>query len=127
MACLSKFLKLSTATEMDSGMLPKSIWARTGWTPDSDNDGRLDGDDDDPLVATPNFCSGDDATIGPDTVIDGQILDCRAQDSITSNSSFVVNSGGEVLFMSQKVILTSGFSVHSGGTFYAVIATEIAN
>jgi len=95
--------------------------------PDDDNDGRPDVSDENPLIAALNFCTGDDAMIGPWSVINNEVLDCRAQLSITSSGDFLVRNGGEALVMSVEINLASGFSVEIGGIFTAVIATDIAN
>ena len=110
---------LRTAAEFNIGSDPLD--------PDTDDDGRIDGSDGDPLIPTPNFCIGDNALIGPYTVVNAEVIDCRAQLSVTSNSDMVIEAGGEALFMSQEIGLNSGFRINLGGIFTAVIATDIAN
>jgi hypothetical protein len=95
--------------------------------PDNDNDGRPDDSDANPLIPALNFCTDDDAIIGPWSVISGEILDCRAQLSISSSGSFLIHLSGDALFMSPEINLLPGFSIQTGGTFAAVIATDIAN
>lgn len=95
--------------------------------PDDDNDGRPDDSDPYPLLPEFNMCTEDNATIGPSTVYPGESLDCRAQSSITTISDFVIQPGADVLFMSSEISLLSGFHIDVGGTFTAVIATDIAD
>ena len=110
---------LNDAPEVNQGSDPMD--------PDSDNDGRGDATDPNPLTAPPNFCTGDNALAGPYIVINAEVIDCRAQISITSNGDFIVEPGGETLFMSQQIGLDPGFQIQTGGTFIGVIATDIAN
>jgi len=95
--------------------------------PDDDNDGRSDSSDANPFLPEFNMCTGDNATIGPWSVNDGESLDCRAQSSINTLGDFFIRPGADVLFMSREINLLPGFNIEAGGTFSAIIATDIAN
>lgn len=94
--------------------------------PDDDNDGRPDTEDSDPYTPAPNACIYNNTVIGPLSVGPGEVIDCRAQTSITTDGLNLVDAGGDLLLMSQFVTLSSFLEVVEGAVFRVVTGTEIA-
>jgi len=94
--------------------------------PDTDHDGRPDGEDSDPLTPAPNQCAGSDVIIEFAIYINGEVFDCRAPGSIMTAGDVQLEGGSDVLYMAPELTLGPGFMVSKGAVFRATTGTEIA-
>ncbi len=91
---------------------------------DTDNDGRTDSHDPNPLSPESNSCGGNSATV-TNQELHG-FYDCRAMQEITSNQTITHIDGNVIFVTGGKINLGEGFNVKNGGVFNALIKSNPA-
>ena len=82
--------------------------------PDTDGDGILDGIDNLPTVSS-NECINPDTIFSNHTISNGQTQTCATNNSISVESTIVIESGGKLELFSPTVLFSTGFTIPHGG------------
>lgn len=84
--------------------------------PDTDGDGIGDLFDVDPVAAS-NLCTGTDAILSDLTVMNGETLQCGAENSILVQDTVTIQDGGALELIAPTDRIDAEFSVETGGEF----------